>query len=189
MVKYFIDAGAHDGCSVRRFREEHDPNCEYFIYSFEADPYFEYKFDNIENHVFLGYAVWIDEGSQDFYRSHAWLQDGGTLVKEKKSGKLDKDSPISVKTVDFSKWVENILSPEDYIILKMDIEGAEYKVLPKMIEDGTIDFINELWIEWHWKKIGLSKAKHNELVNKISIPIKEWCALQWCGLRKRERNG
>jgi hypothetical protein len=31
----------------------------------------------------------------------------------------------------------------------MDIEGSEYKILPKMIDDGTISYIDALVIEWH----------------------------------------
>ena len=31
----------------------------------------------------------------------------------------------------------------------MDIEGAEYKILPKMFEDGSANYINYAFIEWH----------------------------------------
>lgn len=178
-MKIFIDAGAHNGCSVRKFREETDVDIEYDIYSFEVDPRYKDSFKDIPKHTFINKAVWIYDGKAQFYRSGAKMHDGGTLIKNKKSGKLDKNNPIKVDTIDLSMWVKENFAKDDYIVLKLDIEGAEYEVLKKMIEDKTIDYINELWIEWHWKKIGLAKAIHNDLASKINVPVRDWCALRW----------
>ena len=54
-----------------------------------------------------------------------------------------------VSCFDFSKFIQENFSKEDNIIIKMDIEGSEYDVLEKMIEDGTIEFVNHLAVEWH----------------------------------------
>jgi hydrogenase maturation factor HypE len=49
----------------------------------------------------------------------------------------------------------------------MDIEGSEYKVLPKMIEDGSIKYINTLIIEWHnWQL-----PQYDELTNLLFSEI------------------
>ena len=186
MRKIFIDAGAHDGCSVKKFRKEHDKRKEYFIYSFEIEPDFSSCFNNIENHVFINKAVWIEDGTKKFYRSKEKLRAGSTLIKKKKSGQVDKEHPIIVETIDFSKWVFDNLSKNDYIILKLDIEGAEYEVIPKMIKDGSFDYINHLWIEWHWPKIKHPQKLHDNLVKQISIPTKKWDALVYCNLRKKK---
>jgi len=187
MRKIFIDAGAHEGCSVRKFRKEYDKKNEYFIYSFEIEPKFTNSFNNIPNHMFINKAVWIENGKKEFYRSKEWLQAGSTLIKKKKSGKLDKNNPILVDTIDFSEWVLKTLSKDDYIILKMDIEGAEYNIIPKMMKDGSFDYINKLWIEWHWKKMKYPKERHDKLVSKILIPSKKWDALLYCNLRERKK--
>ena len=72
---------------------------------------------------------------------------GGSCVKEMHdqlkrpeghAKKLHFPETGKVEAIDFSKWVLENFTEEDFIILKMDIEGSEYKVLPKMIEDGTI---------------------------------------------------
>ena len=39
--------------------------------------------------------------------------------------------------------------PESEIYCKMDIEGAEFSVLRKMIKDESIKKIKKIWIEWH----------------------------------------
>jgi len=179
MGKIFIDAGANDGCSVLKFRTQVDTNCEYHIYSFEVDPDFKYNFNDIPNLTFINKAVWIEDGKKEFYRDFDKNRYSGTLIKKKRSGDLNKDNPLIVDTIDFSNWVRTTLSKDDFIILKMDIEGAEYYVIPKMMDDGTFDYINELWIEWHWSKIKLPQERHNELVAKITIPIIKWDAIRW----------
>lgn len=183
MGKYFIDAGAHDGCSARKFRKEYDPNFEYYIYSFEANPdLFEY-FTLLKKHELIHKAVWIKDGTITLYKSQAIFKDGSTLIKNKVTGDLDKSNPVSIECVDFSSWIKNNFLSDDYIILKMDIEGAEYKVLKKMISDGSMNYINELWVEWHRKKINLDWKTHNNLIKNINIPIKKWCALDMCNIR------
>lgn len=186
-MKIFIDAGAHEGCSVKKFRKLYDKKIEYHIYSFEPEPDFVSYFKDIPKHTFINKAAWIKDGKMDYYRSKEQLRAGGTLLKEKKSGNLDKGNPIKVKTIDFSKWIANNFSKDDYIILKMDIEGAEYEVIPKMLEDRTFDYINELWIEWHWPKIRYPEDLHNSLVKRILIPTKKWCALEFCSFRKHHK--
>lgn len=177
-MKYFIDAGANNSCSARIFRKINDLKNEYHIYSFEIDPAFVNNFSDIPALTFVNKAVWIDKGTMPFYRCLAKNRDGGTLLKEKRSNILDKGNPIAVDTIDFSKWILDTFNKEDEIILKMDIEGAEYAVLEKMIEDGSFDYINELWIEWHGKKVGVSDERHNALVNRIKIPTQKWCGLE-----------
>lgn len=51
----------------------------------------------------------------------------------------------------------------------MDIEGAEFPVLKRMIELESISLIKELWVEWH--DIDLpneSEITRNILIDKIS---------------------
>mmetsp|Transcript_26247 Transcript_26247/g.42983 ORF Transcript_26247/g.42983 Transcript_26247/m.42983 type:complete len:286 (+) Transcript_26247:84-941(+) len=42
------------------------------------------------------------------------------------------------------------LRKEDYVVVKMDIEGSEWFVLPSWLEDNTVDFIDELFVEVHY---------------------------------------
>jgi FkbM family methyltransferase len=186
-MKIFLDCGAHDGCSIRKFRSLYDRKQKYKIYSFEPEPDFAKYFQNIPKHTFINKAVWIEDGVIDYYRSREQLRAGGTIFKQKKSGNLDKVNPIKIETIDFSKWILENLNKDDHIILKMDIEGAEYKVLPKMIEDGTINYINKLWIEWHWPKIKYPQEEHDKLIKKISIPTEKWDALLYCSFRKHHK--
>jgi hypothetical protein len=57
--------------------------------------------------------------------------------------------------VKLSRWLRDNTTIFDYVILKLDVEGAEYNILEKMIRDRTIRRINHLFIEWHWNKVGI----------------------------------
>ena len=170
--KIFLDCGAWNGQSVKVFRQKYDMRYEYFIFSFEANPLFTENFPHFDRHMLCKKAVWIYDGYVDFYIDNSKKRAGSTIMKEKTSGDLDSN-PIRVECIDLSRFIEKSFKPEDEIILKLDIEGAEYQVLNKMIEDGTMSYIDQLFIEWHWNKVGVVQKEHNELVKKIDIPIKE----------------
>jgi hypothetical protein len=51
--------------------------------------------------------------------------------------------------------------------LKLDIEGAEYDVLWKMIKENTIKMVDELYVEFHSDT--LPKKKNFECELKIAL--------------------
>ena len=67
----------------------------------------------------------------------------------------------------------------NHITLKLDVEGAEYQILNKMLEHGTFDLIEEFFVEFHWNKINLPEESHLEIIHELSkkIVIQDWDAL------------
>lgn len=182
--KFFIDCGGHNGSSVKKFRREIDPDEKFDIYTFEPNPEFGQSYSHFSRHNLLPYAVWTDDGEQNFFLDRE-DGDGSTLIKEKTTkeeggiGQLDKANPIRVKSIDLSSWLRRNFKQNDYIILKLDIEGAEYQVLEKLCREGTIHFIDRLFIEWHWFKTGIPESVHKKLVNRLEalkLPTTEWDA-------------
>lgn len=179
MRKIFIDCGAHCGCSSRKFRKELDLKGEYEIFSFEANSHLQtyYKCENK--------AVWIEDGIHEFYLKSP--TSGGSSLLEEKTRHNPENKRLSftktfVECFDLDKYIKTF-RPDDEIILKMDIEGAEYTVLPHMITGGSISYINQLLIEWHNEKVFVSKDKDRELIEQLrryGIPISEWDAMKYC---------
>ena len=60
-----------------------------------------------------------------------------------------KKSNYQVEAIDLSDFIKNNFSKEDFIILKLDIEGSEFDVLQKMITDETLEYIKKIYVEWH----------------------------------------
>ena len=133
MRKVFIDCGANDGCSVKHFMEKYSDQDDYEIYSFEGNKSFYDELVKIQRDKFYPSKnlVWTHDGVINF---DGWHLGKGTVNKP---------------CIDFSSWIKETFDIDDYIILKMDIEAAEYDVLNKMDKDGSLSYINKFYGELH----------------------------------------
>jgi len=171
----FIDCGGHMGESIKLFLKSPLYKSDFLLYTFEPiiniDKYLVKKRNKGINIITFRDAVWINDGVVDFYVRNGRNDKynvGSTLIKEKITGRLNKNKPISTKCIDFSRWLLNNFNSDDFIILKMDIEGAEYAVLNKMIEDKSINLIKKLFIEFHWDKIRMTEKDHKLMIEKLT---------------------
>ncbi|MDA7838759.1 glycosyltransferase family 29 protein [bacterium] len=83
------------------------------------------------------FQVWGDEKSQ--------LIGGVTSVN------IGKWRAYTVPVVDVVTWMRTYFSKDDFIVLKMDIEGAEFPILNEMLNNNDIQNINYLIMECHSK--------------------------------------
>jgi len=179
MRKIFIDGGANSGISIQMFLDKYPGADEFEIYSFECNPelFNELSKKYSTRATLYQQAVFTVNTDFDFYIGNRL---SSSLRRDKISGYLNTEAPIRVQAIDISKFISNNFSKEDYIVLKLDIEGAEYDVIPHLIETSAINYINELFGEWHYLKLkSISEDFHNGLVNRLkslSLPMKEWCA-------------
>jgi FkbM family methyltransferase len=180
----FIDCGGNNGCSIRKFSREFDPRGRFVMYTFEPNPIYESSYRSFNNHELIKAAVHDRDGVATFYLDRE-DGDGSTLFRAKLTrdsgghGSLDIAAPVQVRTIDLSRWIQQTLRPSDYIILKLDVEGAEYDILEKMSADSSLSRIKHLFVEWHWHKVGVEQSRHDKLLEtlkRLSISITEWDA-------------
>jgi FkbM family methyltransferase len=180
----FLDCGGHNGSSVRKFRARHDPQGRFNTYTFEPNPKYATSFAGLPNHELIQAAVSNADGTAEFFLDRE-DGDGSTLFRNKLTrdnggcGALDTTDPVVVKTIDLSRWIQAELHPDDPILLKLDIEGAEYDTLEKLILDGTLHRVKHLFVEWHWWKIGIPQDRHAHVLgalNAAGISVAEWDA-------------
>jgi len=190
MKKIFLDCGSHDGCSVRKFLDIIEDAEEYEIHSFEPNPNLE-KYHPVGHATFHKKAVWIEEGEISFYNHGA--TGGSSILEEKHQRNIRKTSgrpqwlkhfglpeEIKVKAIDISNWISSNFNKDDYIVVKMDIEGAEYEILKKMLVENTMDYINEFWVEWHFTyqpKYSSLAANLAKLITQRGIKLVDWDAM------------
>jgi len=174
MRNIFLDCGSWNGCSVNFFRANYPEGMDYEVFCFEPLPENIEKLKRLKDVTIIEKAVSDKTGILRFYKG---LSQSGTLFIEKTTGEVDKNNWIEVLTVDLSRWIELNLNENDNIILKLNVEGAEYSIIEKMYNNGTISYIDKFYIQWHWSKIGLSKAEHERI--KAMLPFKEhsWDAM------------
>tara|TARA_Y100000593_G_C4300796_1_gene333256 strand:- start:1154 stop:1783 length:630 start_codon:yes stop_codon:yes gene_type:complete len=190
MKKVFIDCGAHDGCSVRKFLDVMEDSGEYEIHSFEPNPNLE-KYHPVQPAIFHKQAVWIEDGEITFYNFST--TGGSSVLKAKHNRNIMKTTKkplwmknfglpeaITVSAIDFSSWVTANFNKDDYIIVKMDIEGAEYEILKKMFLENTISYINEFWVEWHFtnqpRYYNMAESL-SKLILQRGIKLVQWDAM------------
>jgi FkbM family methyltransferase len=178
MKKIFIDGGARIGESIEYLLDKRKDleGCDVYFFECNSDhikTLEEIKNTNQKyNFEVKEEAIWIEDGNMPFYISIDMWGDLGCTLDNSKTEKLDLENPRIVKTIDISKFLDNF-SDDDYIILKLDIEGSEYEVVSHLIETGKINKLKEIFIEWHdhffrGKKnsIGLK-----EKLSKINIKV------------------
>lgn len=184
MNKIYVDCGAYDGDTVEQFlnwRGHFDPEGIYSIHAFEPNPIFVEVLNTLvknrplEDIHFHPEAVWVEETVLDFAVDASDVPLGSTIMPGKKKI-WDNSLKIKVKTIDFSKWLKQFEGRE--IIVKMDIEGAEFPVLEHLIEQGTIHIPSIFLVEFHPNKVNeyttTDKIKLIDRLSKLGVKIEEW---------------
>lgn len=133
--KIFLDCGQFDGVAIQQYVVDES----WDIYSFEPDPKPPV---NLPELTLIQKAVWVEDGEVQFSLDPRQQASHITGIAG-----TDFENRKTVPSIDFSKFVAGL--PEALIICSMDIEGAEFSVLRKMIQDGTITRIKVLDIEFH----------------------------------------
>ncbi|XP_035682684.1 uncharacterized protein LOC118420087 [Branchiostoma floridae] len=186
--KFFLDCGANVASSVQLFRDTYPKGQEYIIHSFELDerlaPYFAPYSDHV---LHCPTAVSDNDGNMTAFSESAWAPDkgknnnidmqwgGGTLYVDKKEkidtvsgGRRKLSHRKTVPTVDLSQWIQQNFATNDHIILKLDVEGAEYTILKKMLQDNTFRWIDKFYGEFHpGQPTGWTKEQKRKLMDDL----------------------
>jgi hypothetical protein len=80
----------------------------------------------------------------------------GSLVDGVYAKKMVKGDnlPVPVQAKDVHTWFKNSLRPHkrDFVVVKVDIEGSEYSVVPRLLADPSVWCAVDFWyVEWHYK--------------------------------------
>jgi FkbM family methyltransferase len=174
----FIDFGANRGDSFRVFMEEPNTKYNYTYakpddreyrefesHLFEANPFFnkflvetKEEFKNRKDKKFgpviiypstivytkdtvLPFFVDTLSVEHDFWGSSVL----DTYYNPNHPAALKKD----LVAIDAARFLLLNFLPEDFVVVKMDIEGAEYDILPHLIEMNAHYNIDHLYVEYH----------------------------------------
>jgi FkbM family methyltransferase len=177
-MRLYVDLGAHNGQTLRDWLVAHpDDTCV----AFEPNPaalahsnweWLESRY-GVRYSVYP-YAAWTENCARMLLRNPAKrYQNPGdnqsaTLMVEKTTGGVCREGAVEVECVDFSDWLRRrcVETKFETVTVKMDIEGAEYAVLDKMLADETLLLVDVLMIELHGEKMNLANrvSKHGALV-------------------------
>ena len=204
MKKIFIDCGTHLFQGLCEFVEKYNIDETWECYSFEANPItFQLSQDNYKtltqswnlNIKHYNKAVYVENtklrvncskdewGENSFYYISAG---SNVLLNAPKYDDISKanfnynDGEILVDSIDFCEFLKSSCKKGDYVVIKMDIEGSEFYVLPKIIEQNLFDLISEMSVEFHerffepkeeYKNL---KYQYMQIFSDNGINIIEW---------------
>lgn len=192
-MNVFLDCGTHFGQGLSQIIHAHNIDHSWHVETYEANPitYQEHSNKRMFDYVqYKNIAVYDRDGTIEFNIEtppnegdtgmgsslidlSLWNPWGGTL---RENFKIKKQ----IKCFDFSKYIKTNFQKNDYLICKLDIEGAEYAVLEKMIIDESISYIDKLFVEFHShfftnKSEMQEKEKQiREKCSKLSLDINYW---------------
>lgn len=163
-MEIFFDIGAHKGESCDLFLKA-KPN--FRVLCFEPDPRNQ-KIILQKGYDLIKGCAWTYDGTIKLYTG---LPESNSVYSSKTTGGINKNRFIWVKCFDLAKFIRK----DDYTIIKMNCEGAEYDLIPHLKNSGVLGWVNEWYVQWHWHKIGLSKEKHDKISGMIES--KPWYAM------------
>lgn len=124
--------------------------------TYGADESVEMLIERFAPHVLFGFDAsstlkdgvdWIRSTTCVFSRRAAWTYDGEIGFNEDGiRGHIAPGGMRNIPCFDFSAWIRTLPSP---VVVKMDIEGAEYPIIEKLHADGTDKNIELLMVELH----------------------------------------
>jgi len=141
----YIDVGANAyNTSIREFLNFY-PNMESFtqIIAFEGDSqhFASYEGRNVE---LIPHPAWTSNTTLAWIKRKGHTGNGLGSLKDG-SGAVN----TKIATVDLADFLKRRLREEDYVVLKMDVEGAEYEIVPHLLATGTTSLIDEFFVEVH----------------------------------------
>lgn len=178
-MNLFIDCGTNLGQGLKQFDKKLNlfNHPKWDIYTFEPNPYIllNEMFKNVKNLTKINKAVWINENNLQFIckgkkdksmrekYGEERFQGGGSQIDESQKNynipsHVEVDY-ITVEAINFSNFLKEMADKYKEIIVKMDIEGAEFQIIDHLIENDTLKLIDELYIETH---------------GRFDFPEKEW---------------
>jgi len=172
--KIFVDCGFNAGEMLERFVKALP---DFWFYGFEVNrQYFAESAAELQrrrpNILGLNFSAVSDhDGTASF---HIAGQKRGILRAEATSILPDfheeefiQERPYEVPAIDFSRWLKEVVArhteadgSKPFVVVKMDIEGAEYAVLEQLVHDGTITLVSELMVEFHTQQFDQNQRPH-----------------------------
>jgi len=157
------------------------------VISFEPDPgafsVLEKIVDGLPNVILIPKAAGHEKGKMMLHRSGKWSAD--QPAEHTKSSSLvhsdqlaDETNAVMVEVLDIISFIEEL--DRDVRIIKMDIEGAEWEIMKRLIDHPVLSRIDCIFVETHER---IDPAKYvplfDELQHRAEQMTKPYINLYW----------
>lgn len=115
-------------------------------------------------------AAWVEDGEIEFAQVRGFRAWNSTVMRAKgtRGEWSGAGEVIRVPCFDFSSWLATLPEPA---VVKFDVEGAEFEILERMVDNGADQFVSELLIEWHDDRMPGYAERRERLVQRLRCPV------------------
>ena len=143
--RIYIDLGARNPkgheASIEYFQRQYPGGSTFYVYAFEADSRFKPMYKGLPNTTYIDAAVATFDGECYFTKD---------LRMSNSMSRTQQGNDLGIKCVDLVKWLHHHVKPEDLVVMKMDVEKAEFELLPALLKSPkTARLVDELMLECH----------------------------------------
>ena len=190
MKKVLIDCGSNVGNSIDMLVSALNITDDWTIECFEPTPnlvsILKNKFKNTKLNLSINECAIYDKNENVSFSICNENSEGSSvecLMSEGVAKILNHihyrkhDNIITVKAIRLVDVLKKY-NDEDQIVIKLDIEGSEFKVVKDLLNSDQTHKIKKIFIEWHAQYVK-NESEHsvNELINKLkdkNIEVYNW---------------
>ncbi|CAL9775288.1 unnamed protein product [Musa acuminata subsp. burmannicoides] len=160
----YIDVGARSyGSSIGSwFRKQYPKqNHTFEVFAIEADRAFQDEYATKKAVKLLPFAAWVRNETLTFEinrdpENHDDVEKGRGMGRIRPAGgsdgRVSSGEVHAIQGFDFAAWLKRTVTERDYVVMKMDVEGTEFDLVPRLFETGGICLIDELFLECHYNR-------------------------------------
>lgn len=158
----YVDVGARSyGSSIGSwFRKQYPKQNKTFeVFAIEADKTFHDEYKAKKAVTLLPYAAWVKNESLFFeinrdpdHKVEVVKGRGMGRIQPKQSSAKSDGEVVKIKGFDFAEWLKRTVSAKDFVVMKMDVEGTEFDLIPRLFKTGAICLIDEIFLECHYNR-------------------------------------
>jgi FkbM family methyltransferase len=188
--KLFIDCGSNLGQGFKVFSRHFKP-VEFDYIFIEPNPYCRETLTrlcaNTDRSRYIEAAASNQFGTARFFGlfgEKGLTSDGASICPEVRGSLSDVkvEDSIEVKTFDIASFIRDERATYPIIVIKLDVEGAEYQILEHLLNAGVGNLIDTLYVEFHHEtaprdEIERLKNLGDDLVQRLGakgVRVRSW---------------
>ena len=171
---FLLDVGANDGRwsdQIMRMAQAAHPTTRVELVLVEPQRRF-YATNQLRaqrwNGTFLPVAAWTEDASDMLFVSPRNSETASLASTQTRSARPRAGGATQrIKAIDFARYLLREVPPDGLAWLKMDVEGAEYAILPRLLVSGALcGPVRFLQIEWHLNNLPAEKRAEGLALRK-----------------------
>lgn len=125
----------------------------------------KYSLQGVKVEIFPSTLVGVKNGLGTFTLDAKERDHHGSAPSEDNGPGAHPRMMTDLTVINFSQWLLMNVLPQDFVVVKMNIKGAEYEVVPHMAEMSLWSVVDHLLVDWHSFNIGgatLEETQHRD---------------------------